>query len=52
MAEIKMKMAIDSFRAVENALSCAREVGVPETVMSLDYDDGVDVLHVKFKHTK
>ena len=52
MAEIKMKMAIDPFRVVENALACARKVKVPETLVSIDYDDGADVLYVKFKHTK
>jgi len=47
-----MKMAIDHFRAVENALSCARNPRMPKTVVAIDYDDGADVVYVKFKHTR
>jgi uncharacterized protein YuzE len=52
MAEIKVRMAIDPFRTVENALSCARKLKLPQTMVSIDYDDEADVLYVKFKHAK
>jgi uncharacterized protein YuzE len=52
MAEIKLRMAIDPFRTVGNALSCARKLKLPQTMVSIDYDDEADVLYVKFKHTK
>lgn len=51
MAEIKVRMAIDPFRTIENALSCVRKLKVPRTMVSVDYDEA-DVLYVKFKHTK
>lgn len=52
MAEIKVKMAIDPFLVVGNALACARKRKVPERVVSVDYDDEADVLYVKFKHAQ
>jgi uncharacterized protein YuzE len=52
MAEIKMRMAIDPFITVENALSCAKRLKLPKTMVSVDYDDEADVLYVKFKHAK
>ena len=52
MAEIKVRMAIDPFRTVGNALSCARKIKLPQTMVSVDYDDEADVLYVKFKHAK
>lgn len=52
MAEIKIKMAIDPFKTVGNALSCARKLKLPQTMVSVDYDDEADVLYVKFKHAK
>ena len=52
MAEIKMRMAIDPFMTVENALSCAKRLKLPQTMVSVDYDDEADVLYVKFKHAK
>jgi hypothetical protein len=52
MAEIKVRMAIDPFRTVGNALSCARRLKFPKTMVSVDYDDEADVLYVKFRHAK
>ena len=52
MAEIKVRMAIDPFITVENALSCAKKLKLPQTLVSVDYDDEADVLYVKFKHSK
>ena len=52
MAEIKIRMAIDPFITVENALSCAKKLKLPQTLVSVDYDDEADVLYVKFKHSK
>lgn len=52
MAEIKVRMAIDPFRTIENALSCVKKLKVPRTMVSVDYDDEADVLYVKFKHAK
>jgi uncharacterized protein YuzE len=47
-----MRMAIDPFMIVENALSCARKLKLPQRMVSVDYDDEADVLYVKFKHAK
>lgn len=52
MAAIKIRMAIDPFLTVENAMSCAKKVKLPQTMVSVDYDDEADVLYVKFKHAK
>jgi uncharacterized protein YuzE len=52
MAEIKVRMAIDHFRTAENALSCAKKLKLPQTMVSVDYDDEADILYVKFKHAK
>ena len=52
MAEIKIKMAIDPFKTVGNALSRARKLKLPHTMVSVDYDDAADVLYIKFKHAK
>lgn len=47
-----MRMAIDPFATVENALSCAPKLKLPQTMVSVDYDDEADILYVKFKHAK
>lgn len=52
MAEVKVRMAIDPFSVVGNALAGAGKLKMPESIVSLDYDDGADVLYVKFKHAK
>jgi uncharacterized protein YuzE len=52
MAEIKVRMAIDPFVTVENALSCVKKLKLSQTLVSVDYDDEADVLYVKFKHAK
>jgi len=52
VAEIKVKMAIDPFQVIGNALACARNRKVPEKIVSVDYDDEADVLYVKFKHAR
>jgi uncharacterized protein YuzE len=45
-------MVIDPFLIVENALSCAKKLKLPQKMVSVDYDDEADVLYVKFKHAK
>jgi uncharacterized protein YuzE len=52
MAEIKVRMAIDPFLTVENALSYAKRLNLPQKMVSVDYDDEADILYVKFKHAK
>lgn len=52
MAEIKVRMAIDPFLTVENALSHAKKLNLPTKMVSVDYDDEADILYVKFKHAK
>jgi len=52
MAEIKVKMAIDPFKTVGNALSCSKKIKLPPTMVSIDHDDQADILYVKFKHAK
>lgn len=52
MAEIKVRMAIDPFLTVENAMSSAKKLKFPQKMVSIDYDDEADILYVKFKHAK
>ncbi len=52
MAETKVRMAIDPFITVENAIACARKLNLPRKMVSVDYDDQADILYVKFKHAK
>jgi uncharacterized protein YuzE len=52
MAEIKVRMAIDPFSTVENAMSYAKKPNLPRKMVSVDYDDEADILYVKFKHAK
>jgi uncharacterized protein YuzE len=52
MAQIKTRMAIAPFITMENALSCAKKLKLPQRMVSVDYDDEADVLYVKFKHAK
>lgn len=52
MAESKVRMAIDPFKTVGNALSCVKKLKFPKTLVSFDYDDEADVLYVKFRHAK
>jgi uncharacterized protein YuzE len=52
MAETKVRMAIDPFITVENAMSYAKKLNLPRKMVSVDYDDEADILYVKFKHAK
>jgi uncharacterized protein YuzE len=52
MAEINVRMAIDPFSTVGKASSCVKKLKLPQTTVSVDYDDEADILHVKFKHAK
>lgn len=52
MAEVNVRMAVDPFRVVGNALADAGKPKLPERIVSLDYDDGADILYVKFKHAR
>lgn len=52
MADIKVRMAIDPFLTVENAMSSAKKQKLPQKMVSIDYDDEADILYVKFKHAK
>jgi len=52
MAEIKIKMAIDPFLTLENAMSFVKKQNIPQKMVSIDYDDEADILYVKFKHSK
>jgi len=47
-----MRMAIDPFRVIGKALVGARKQGVPRRVVSVDYDEGADMLCVKFRHVR
>ncbi len=47
-----MRMAIDPFRTIGNALARAKKPRIPRRVVSIDYDEGADILYVKFKHVK
>jgi uncharacterized protein YuzE len=52
MAGNKVRMAIDPFKTVENALARAGKLNLAQTMVSVDYDDEADILYVKFRHVK
>jgi uncharacterized protein YuzE len=51
VVKIKMKMGIDPFKVVERALAGVRKK-LPDRIVAVDYDEGADVLYVKFRHAK
>lgn len=52
MAKVKVRMAIDPFETVGKALAHVEKRVALGKVVSLNYDEGADVLYVKFKHSK
>ena len=52
MAKVKVRMAIDSFETVVRALAHVEKRVALGKVVSLNYDEGADVLYVKFRHSK
>jgi len=52
MAEIKVRMVIDPFRTEGNVLSCAKKLKLPQTMVSVGYEDEAGILYVKFKHAE
>lgn len=47
-----MRMAIDPFETVRRALAHVEKRVTLGKVVSLNYDEGADVLYVKFRHSK
>jgi uncharacterized protein YuzE len=51
MAEIEVKMPIDAFRVIRNALERTKRK-IKEKIIGLSYDEHADVLYVRFKQSK
>jgi len=52
LAKVKVRMAIDPFETVERALAQVEKRVALGIVVSLNYDEGADVLYVKFSYSK
>lgn len=52
MAKAEVKMAVDPFQVIARALKKARKHPRLGKVISVDYDEEVDVLYAKFAHGK
>jgi uncharacterized protein YuzE len=52
MAKAEVTMAIDPLKVIKGALSyCGRRLG-SRRVIAIDFDEGANILYVKFKHAK
>lgn len=52
MAKAEVTMAIDPLKVVKKAISyCGKSLG-HKKIIAVDLDEGVDILYVKFKHSK
>lgn len=47
MAQVKVRMAVDPFKVIENAISKCKPSPSLEKVISVDYDEEADVLYVE-----
>lgn len=47
-----MRMGVDPFKVVQRALKGVKKFKFPSRVVAIDYDEGADILYVKFRHAK
>jgi len=52
MAKIKVRMSIDPFKVVTEALSKVKKRLPVAKIIAIDYDEEADILYVRFKHSK
>lgn len=52
MAKAEVRMAIDPFRVIAQALKKTKTHRPLSTIVSVDYDEDADVLYAKFSHGK
>lgn len=45
-------MIMDPFNVIQKALKGVKKFSFPSKMVAVDYDDGADVLYVKFRHMK
>ena len=52
MAKAEVTMAVDPSKVVKSALSYCRKRLGSRNIIAVDFDEEVDILYVKFKHSK
>lgn len=52
MAKVEVKMAVDPFHVIGQALKKARKHPRLTRIVSVDYDEEADVLYARFAHRK
>jgi len=52
VAKAKVRMAVDPFKVVEEALTRIKKPLPPKKITSISYDEEADVLYVKFKQSR
>jgi len=52
MAKAKVKMTIDPFKVVTEALSKVKKRPTVAKIIAIDYDEEADILYVRFKHSR
>lgn len=52
MAKTEVRMAIDPFKVVNQALSKVKKKPSVSRIIAMDYDENADILYVKFKHSR
>ena len=52
MAKTEVRMTIDPFKVVTEALSKVKNRPPAAKIIAIDYDEEADILYVRFKHSK
>jgi len=52
LAKTEVRMAIDPFKVVAQALNKVKKKPSTARIIAIDYDETADVLYIKFKHSK
>jgi len=52
MAKTEVRMTIDLFKVVTEALSKVKKSPPVARIIAIDYDEEADVLYVRFKHSR
>jgi len=52
MAKTEVRMTIDPFKVVNEALSIVKKRPPIAKIIAIDYDEEADILYVRFKHSR
>jgi len=52
LAKTEVRTAIDPFKVVKRALSKVKKKPSTNKIIAIDYDEGADILYVRFKHSR